>query len=822
MLFNNPQHPNIVPLLSAYVHGSDYCLVFPRLDMDLAGFFNKPTRHGHFQWDYTFFSALHGLSSALSRTHNIYIPTEIDGPGISLVGYHHDFRPANILVNEETFLLADFGMGRVKGEGEDSRTTWKAGVGSYLAPECMDERFIEQDVGRAVDVWAFGCLTAELATFMTYGPDGLSEFRKKKKSTRDQMPNCTDSYFHGRGEVKESVREWLDFLKSDGRVAAVDLHLHRLIFSMLVPADVRPDIASICKQLSQISLKAHFLAALDLFHSLLDEARGPTPRPLMKLWFERERMKAFGRVSCLNGTTIDDPVLETVCNHGETCIKTLLKLCHQLREVGAGPSSPGQTVNNSHYQAQVLQVTQPQNAHPTVHGSKMLWEAFRVRVQSLVDDLWATLPETELRTAEMLWVRSMLMDQDSTQWLNDLGNALNTENRPIYQRGAAMAIMRKIRLEFTKNEASDIDLQNLRTIHTKVVKFGKFSGHELAILENVPSSEGVPVLVETMHYDPSWEKVPPTERTIIMADKAKGFGVQPKPRDLRLLNCLKFFEVEDKNRTGYAFVYQVPPIQRGMPDISAREYTITTLLELLMISAKLAKDDPSMSQIFQPLLGHKFRLASMLASNLYAFHSIGWYHENYHSNNVVFFNASHYLTDGGDSSRRSGKGLIISPQRGKVLLEPYVVGLNKSRPGGEAWHTQGPSLDTEFGDYQHPAYRQATKHYRNGYDYYSLGVMLLEIGLWMPLRAWAKGGERGINRTLSPGQLRDLLLSRYVPRLAPRMGQSYHDVVQLLLSDVLDPSSAMETPDPAIETVVFGKFFDSVVYPLSRLADALV
>lgn len=92
----------------------------------------------------------------------------------------------------------------------------------------------------------------------------------------------------------------------------------------------------------------------------------------------------------------------------------------------------------------------------------------------------------------------------------------------------------------------------------------------------------------------------------------------------------------------------------------------------------------------------------------------------------------------------------------------------------------------------------------------------------MPLQAWAKGGKRGENRTLSPDQLRDLLLSRYVPRLAPRMGQSYHDVVQLLLGDVLDPSSTMEMPDPAMETAVFGKFFDSVVYPLSRLADALV
>ncbi len=419
----------------------------------------------------------------------------------------------------------------------------------------------------------------------------------------------------------------------------------------------------------------------------------------------------------------------------------------------------------------------------------------------------------------------MMTNQENMPWLDDLEKALRMESRPVYQRGAAMTMMRKIRLELARDEHQTEDLESLEITHTDIVDCKNAYGHQLATYKDVAKSEEVPVLVETMHYDSAWEKIPPRERAIAMGDKARGFGVQPKPQDLRILDCLGFFEEKGENRAGYSFVYQAPArrLSRMLPTPS-HEYTLTTLLALLMASAKLTRNDPDKSHVSQPLLGDKFRLASMLANNLFAFHSIGWYHENYHSNNVVFFDASHFSSDndGLVSSSSSSRNLVINPDQSKILLKPYVMGLNKSRPGGQAWHTQGPALDTDFGDYQHPDYRQKTKHYRNSYDYYTLGVVLLEIGLWTPLKAWAQGGLKGVNRTLDPYQLRDLLLLRYVPRLAPRMGQSYHDAVKVLLSDVLDPSTAAEMPDPVDENATFSSFFDLVVQPLSSLADASI
>jgi len=45
----------------------NHCLLFPRLDMDLAAFLRRDDRYGAFRWDFTFFSALCGLASALHR-----------------------------------------------------------------------------------------------------------------------------------------------------------------------------------------------------------------------------------------------------------------------------------------------------------------------------------------------------------------------------------------------------------------------------------------------------------------------------------------------------------------------------------------------------------------------------------------------------------------------------------------------------------------------------------------------------------------------------------------------------------------------------------
>ena len=313
------------------------------------------------------------------------------------------------------------------------------------------------------------------------------------------------------------------------------------------------------------------------------------------------------------------------------------------------------------------------------------------------------------------------------------------------------------------------------------------------------------VLIESLLYDPVWENLPPQERTIVIAEKARVFNVEFRPPSLRLLDCLGFFEIgNESGRKAFPPRISFPSLRRyQIPTSFPVEETLITLNKLLVLSSLSAKKSKTDNHVTQALLGDKFRLAYMLASFFSEFHSTCWLHESFHSNNIAFFHIPHSLESDGVSSNTSS-----------VIHDPSIIGLNKSRPGGEVWHTQGPSGETDFLDYRNPAY-QNTGHFGVGYDYHSLGSMLLEIGLWMPLAALT---ERREYRTLSPTELRDMLAARYVPRLGCNMGKTYQNVVCVLLFDGLDPNPEREIVDQTGESRALTKFLDENIEPLERLA----
>jgi serine/threonine protein kinase len=128
-LLNQLRHPNIVRLLGSYTHREEHYFLFPCIDMDLKQFFQRHDRFGKFQWDFTFYSALRGLGNALSNTHSLRLNQEAHGVDFEAIKYHYDIRPANILVSQETFLLANFGLGNLKPANAQSLTPLKSELG---------------------------------------------------------------------------------------------------------------------------------------------------------------------------------------------------------------------------------------------------------------------------------------------------------------------------------------------------------------------------------------------------------------------------------------------------------------------------------------------------------------------------------------------------------------------------------------------------------------------------------------------------------------------------------------------------------------------
>ncbi|MCJ1458796.1 hypothetical protein MMC28_009170 [Mycoblastus sanguinarius] len=187
----------------------------------------------------------------------------------------------------------------------------------------------------------------------------------------------------------------------------------------------------------------------------------------------------------------------------------------------------------------------------------------------------------------------------------------------------------------------------------------------------------------------------------------------------------------------------------------------------------------------RPFLGELFNLARGLVHCILKFHKTNWLHKNISSYNIIFFNTEQPLEQETRSEtsppplpqeripshQQKGKAGFLKKRFTKTtssrtlevenndarkvststssfpaLAMPmkvkenitvdvtawYLIGFNHSRQNTPKALTQGPSTDPQQIYYQHPNYTQGIS-FSPLFDYYSLGLVLLEIGLWKPL-----------------------------------------------------------------------------------------
>ena len=148
------RHPNVVQLLEVATslpgprnrHRGETFMVFECCEHDLSGiaatrdFDMSPPRVR---------SYMHQLLSALAHLH--------------AAGWvHRDVKPTNVLVTSGNLVkLADFGLARNLGVGRRAFSTFQVVTQWYRAPELI---YGDPASGFAVDVWAAGCILAELMT----------------------------------------------------------------------------------------------------------------------------------------------------------------------------------------------------------------------------------------------------------------------------------------------------------------------------------------------------------------------------------------------------------------------------------------------------------------------------------------------------------------------------------------------------------------------------------------------------------------------------------------------------------------------------------
>ena len=145
-LLREVQHPNVVTLLNVVPRDRELVLIFEYVDQDLKKLIDSRLTPFHGQkLKWIMYQLLQGLNACHSRR---------------IV--HRDLKPQNILVskNEGVVKIADFGLARafhvtMHSYTKEVVTLW------YRAPEIL---LGERHYRPAVDMWALGCIMAELAT----------------------------------------------------------------------------------------------------------------------------------------------------------------------------------------------------------------------------------------------------------------------------------------------------------------------------------------------------------------------------------------------------------------------------------------------------------------------------------------------------------------------------------------------------------------------------------------------------------------------------------------------------------------------------------
>lgn len=210
---------------------------------------------------------------------------------------------------------------------------------------------------------------------------------------------------------------------------------------------------------------------------------------------------------------------------------------------------------------------------------------------------------------------------------------------------------------------------------------------------------------------------------------------------------------EDPKRSRYAFVYQVPApsISRILePQEMATPHTLLSFLQH-------AADTDSSNM---PSLEDRFRLAFNLASTVLQLHAKGLTHRNINSNNIFFFVQSVLSKPNGGKLWKTG-----------VIRTPCLTSFDQCDEDSINPH-QEPLASSI---YRHPWIERGQRtRYRPAYDIYSLGLILLEIGLWMPITSLWKTKYARLDFKLR-------LQTIYIKKLAAKCGSAYMRVVDYCL-----------------------------------------
>ena len=649
---------------------------------------------------------------------------------LQAVGCHYDLKPSNILIDGEDFLLADFGLSRFKDASEDSKSLFRGGIGDYIAPECeeLEGDFNMRPVRRSSDIWSFGCILSEVLTHMVKGSSGVQTFKERRMF---KIHNWKYYKFHcGTNKVNQDAMDWIAEIEDAG--SKPEQLMAGLIKRMLsLDPEKRPKIEEVNARLRFILISALIGPIGDLFGVMCHKSHSI----LALLEWRRFASWQWVLETAENGVPRDRADFLGDISDGE-----FQAILSRLQGV-----------------AEALQVILPECERPR---SRLF-----LPLRNVNDFLLSILPHG-YQTLAIMYLESHMLETEDSKVLGDMNSTLkDDQSTPGHQIGLLAAIKRLNVLVSKSSRSGGIgNIIDPGSLQCRKVLEDFYTSQMLDPMTQRTNK----VLVEWKTYDDHYSDDEIANELFARLEAVADLLNSAHTVDtLRVLRCRGFYHEPSTYSLG--LVYDFPPNPQSCGDEGGgaeveHQLEATTLRKILT-------DDPRGKH--RPLLGDRFRLAHKLAASVLEFHKINWLQESISSFNIAFFHNR-------DSSWTQS------------MQSPYFLGFLSSRQNKESAFTEGPTDDSHHKDYQHPEYLRGKVRFRAEFDYYSLGLTLLELGLWSSLDK-ITGSSDFAGR--SPEEVREILLKKRVPRLGQTMGDLYQCAVDVCLRGDLNAKggSSLET-----------------------------
>lgn len=711
------RHPNIIKLITAYTKGQTYNFLLPVANGDLKDLLFSQYRHPDFQTDDDILASLWGLSSAIEAVHE-YFADEFE---VRQIGCHYDIKPSNILCQSGRFVLSDFGLSRLRQEGDDSRSLFRQGEGCYIAPECepSDQDFKPGQIGRASDIWSLGCVLSEILAYLNAGPaEGPAEVTKFYEERKIKLGPFICHHFHGDNGVNPAVTKFLDQFVAEPSSKENFRSLALLIKEILqFDPDARPKAWMVTRRLFH-------LAQRNVFNTMCSTLDSRLASMDLELQIELQRLKIWGDAVGLTSEPHEIQnsawFAKSYSHQDYQSVQDTLQQC--LREINCIADQLDRNSKPSYRISYHLQRLQDS-----------LWD---MQPNSVRRDMTSRLEEAMLDTANIANLQEAQISVDESL-RDDLGDS--SKRRFNYGRVAHLATMKAIASAMLQQESSDqnlsVDISSLRPPVTEL-------RHHLV---KTVDGTGQRVLIERIEYEVAW--VSRVHELLARVNAIASLRSHGTIKDIfPVLKCKGYYH--EASRFQFGIVYELPPIAENTDPMSLVQVINDTQLT-----------------IKQPSLTEKFNLASTLVSHVLSFHRGGWLHKNISAFNIIFFPK-------------------VFNSLAESLSSPYFIGFNNSRLNDENAFSDLSGPEKE---YQHPVYLQNTMKYSNDpqnpvrrfrqeFDYYSVGLVLMEIAFWKPLEAITK------KITGSPEELLTKLLEKHIKLVKICMGDSYGESVKSCLT----------------------------------------